>query len=107
MWAGQPVALVVAETAEAAADAVQLVQRDAEPLAPVIDLDVAVAPDADRARVGREVVPLEASAESQHAAVGAEPSNSPRTNRCPKRRQADRLPAWRCRGGASGERRGR
>ena len=27
-------------------------------------------PDADRARVGREVVPLEASAESQHAAVG-------------------------------------
>jgi CO/xanthine dehydrogenase Mo-binding subunit len=70
LWAGQPVALVVAETAEAAADAVQLVQVETEPLAPVIDLDAAVAPDADRARVGREVVPLEASAESQHAAVG-------------------------------------
>jgi CO/xanthine dehydrogenase Mo-binding subunit len=70
LWAGQPVALVVAETAEAAADAVQLVQVETEPLAPVIDLDVAIAPDADRARLGREVVPLEASAESQHAAVG-------------------------------------
>ena len=44
LWAGQPVALVVAETAEAAADAVQLVQVETEPLAPVIDLDAAVAP---------------------------------------------------------------
>ena len=70
LWAGQPVALVVAETAEAAADAVQLVQVETEPLAPVIDLDAAVAPEADRARLGREVAPLEASAESQHAAVG-------------------------------------
>ena len=41
-----------------------------EPLAPVIDLDAAVAPEADRARLGREVASLEASAESQHAAVG-------------------------------------
>jgi CO/xanthine dehydrogenase Mo-binding subunit len=70
LWAGQPVALVVAETAEAAADAVHLVNVATASLPAVTDLDRAVAPGADRARLGREVVPLEASAENQHAAVG-------------------------------------
>jgi CO/xanthine dehydrogenase Mo-binding subunit len=70
LWAGQPVALVVAETAEAAADAAGLVIVETTPLEPVLDLDRAVAPGAPRARLDRPVVALEASAESQHAAVG-------------------------------------
>jgi CO/xanthine dehydrogenase Mo-binding subunit len=70
LWAGQPVALVVAETTEAAADAAMLVLVETTPLPPVTDLDRAVEPGADRARFDRELIDLEASAESQHAAVG-------------------------------------
>ena len=70
LWAGQPVALVVAETAEAAADAADLVLVETKPLPPVTDLDRAILPGADRARLGRAVTAVEGSAESQHAAVG-------------------------------------
>ena len=70
LWAGQPVALVVAETAEAAADAAGLVLVETTPLPPVTDLDRAILPGADRARLGRAVTAVEGSAESQHAAVG-------------------------------------
>ena len=51
VFAGQPVALVVAETEAAAADAVALVEVDLEPLEPVIDLLAASQPDAPMARV--------------------------------------------------------
>jgi CO/xanthine dehydrogenase Mo-binding subunit len=51
VFAGQPVALVVAETETAAADAAELVQVDAEPLAAVIDVLAAIEPDAPLARV--------------------------------------------------------
>ena len=44
LWAGQPVALVVAETAEAAADAAALVLVETTLLDPVLDLDRAVDP---------------------------------------------------------------
>jgi CO/xanthine dehydrogenase Mo-binding subunit len=70
LWAGQPVALVVAETAEAAADAANLVFVETSPLVPVTDLDRAIAPDAERTRLDRPVVAVGGSAESQHAAVG-------------------------------------
>jgi CO/xanthine dehydrogenase Mo-binding subunit len=71
LWAGQPVALVVAETAEAAADAAPLVQVVTSPLEAVVDLDRAFAPGAARARLTRPVAKdSTASAESQHAAVG-------------------------------------
>jgi CO/xanthine dehydrogenase Mo-binding subunit len=70
LWAGQAVALVVAETPEAAADAVHLVHVETTPLPPVINLDTACEPGADRARMLHAPEVLEASAESQHAAVG-------------------------------------
>ena len=69
LWAGQPVALVVAETAEAAADAAELVLVETTPLPPVVDLDRAFVPDSPLARV-EEVDHAEATGESQHAAVG-------------------------------------
>ena len=71
LWAGQPVALVVAESPEAAADAAPLVSVETTALEAVVDLERAFAPGAPRARLAR---PVEAettgSAESQHAAVG-------------------------------------
>ena len=70
LWAGQPVALVVAETPEAAADAAALVVVESTPLEPVLDLDRAIAPGATRARIDRAATEAEASEESQHAAVG-------------------------------------
>jgi len=45
VWHGQPVAVVVAETATAAADAVGLVHVDYEPTPPVVDLDDAASPN--------------------------------------------------------------
>ena len=70
LWAGQPVALVVAETAEAAADAAALVVVETTSLEVVLDLDLAVEPGAARARIDRAVEAADASTESQHAAVG-------------------------------------
>lgn len=75
LFAGQPVALVVAETEEAAADAVGLVMVDAERLPVVVDILAAMAPDSPLARL----VPLlpddgaeGGSAKAAHAAVGGE-----------------------------------
>lgn len=45
LFAGQPVAVVVAESEAAAEDAAQLVWMDAEPLPAVIDLEKAIQPD--------------------------------------------------------------
>jgi CO/xanthine dehydrogenase Mo-binding subunit len=50
VFAGQPVALVVAETEAAAADGVDGVVVDLEPLEPVLDVEAAMAPGAPRAR---------------------------------------------------------
>src|SRR3954469_4496555 len=50
VFAGQPVALVVAETEAAAEDAVDAVIVDLEPLEAVLDLEAAMAPGAPRAR---------------------------------------------------------
>jgi CO/xanthine dehydrogenase Mo-binding subunit len=51
VFAGQPVALVVAVSETAAADAVGLVQVDAEPLEPAVDVLAAMAPDAPLVRI--------------------------------------------------------
>ncbi len=45
-WAGQPIALVVAETAAQARDAAGLVEVEIEPLPAVVDPEAALAPDA-------------------------------------------------------------
>ncbi len=50
VFAGQPVAMVVAESEAAAADGVDAVVVDLEPLEAVIDLEAAMAPGAPRAR---------------------------------------------------------
>lgn len=51
VYAGQPVALVVAESEALAEDATELVEVELEPLEPVLDLEAAAAPGAPRARV--------------------------------------------------------
>jgi CO/xanthine dehydrogenase Mo-binding subunit len=50
VFAGQPVAMVVARTEAAAADGVDQVIVDFEPLPPVLDVEAAMAPGAPRAR---------------------------------------------------------
>ena len=71
-FAGQPVALVVAETEAAAQDAVDQVVVDAEPLENVIDVEAAMVPGAPLARTTPIVPPDEdvEDARSVHAAVG-------------------------------------
>jgi CO/xanthine dehydrogenase Mo-binding subunit len=73
LFAGQPVALVVAETETAAADAAELVMVDAEPLPVVADLVGAMLSDSPLARL----VPMREDADAEggtakaaHAAVG-------------------------------------
>ena len=51
VFAGQPIALVVAETEAAAEDGSELVVVDYEPLPAVVDVEAAMAPDAALARV--------------------------------------------------------
>jgi CO/xanthine dehydrogenase Mo-binding subunit len=51
VFAGQPVALVVAESEAVAADAAELVVVDYEPLEPVLSLEEAIAPGSPLARV--------------------------------------------------------
>src|SRR6476661_4514877 len=51
VYAGQPVALVVAESEAAATDGVDLVMVDIEPLEAALDLETAMAPGAARARI--------------------------------------------------------
>ncbi len=70
VWAGQPVALVVAETPEAAADGATQVVVHTTPLEAVLDLALAIAPGAPRARVDQPDTEIGASTGSQHAAVG-------------------------------------
>lgn len=75
LFAGQPVALVVAETEEAAADAAGLVVVDAERLPAVVDVLAAMSVDSPLARL-EPLVPDEGaeggSAKAAHAAVGGE-----------------------------------
>jgi CO/xanthine dehydrogenase Mo-binding subunit len=71
LFAGQPVALVVAETESAAADAVDQVVVDLEPLPTVVDLVAAMALDSPPARlVSPEAERATGASMAVHAAVG-------------------------------------
>ncbi len=54
VWAGQPVALVIAESEAAAEDGAALVDVDAEPLEAVLDLEAAIADGAPAARLSEK-----------------------------------------------------
>jgi CO/xanthine dehydrogenase Mo-binding subunit len=69
VWAGQPVALVVAESEAAAEDGAALVDVDTEWLEPVLDLEAALADDAPAARLSAKAGEDE-SAASAHGGAG-------------------------------------
>src|SRR3954451_20960290 len=69
VWSGQPVAIVVAETAAAATDGVDEVIVETEPLEPAVDLQSAMAPGAARARQPRTQAAASDVADA-HAAAG-------------------------------------
>jgi len=68
LFAGQPVALVVAESEGAAEDGAELVVVETESLPAVVDLGYAIKPDAPRARMHEETE--ESDIGSEHADVG-------------------------------------
>jgi CO/xanthine dehydrogenase Mo-binding subunit len=71
VYAGQPVALVVAETEAIAEDGAQLVGVELEPLEPVLDLVDAAQPGAPRARLGTVTTGDDLDIGDAHAAVAA------------------------------------
>ncbi|HLJ03499.1 MAG TPA: xanthine dehydrogenase family protein molybdopterin-binding subunit [Solirubrobacteraceae bacterium] len=71
VYAGEPVAVVVAESEHVAADAIELVAVELEPLEAVVDLEAAARPGAPLARVHRETGAGSDVADA-HAAVSAE-----------------------------------
>jgi CO/xanthine dehydrogenase Mo-binding subunit len=71
VYAGQPVAMVVAETEAIAEDATQLVAVELEPLEPVLDLLKAAQPGAERARVDVADAGGDSGLGDAHAAVAA------------------------------------
>src|SRR5207245_2517242 len=70
-YSGQPVALVIAENEAAAADAVELVDVELEPLEPVLDLEAAWRRDSPLARVKPRRVGEQSELADTHAAVSA------------------------------------
>jgi CO/xanthine dehydrogenase Mo-binding subunit len=74
VFAGQPVAMVIAESESIAEDAVGLVTIDAEPLPTVLDPEAAMAPESPLARLVPLVdhIDLGGDAKQAHAAVGGE-----------------------------------
>jgi CO/xanthine dehydrogenase Mo-binding subunit len=71
VYSGQPVALVIAESEAAAADAVELVEIELEALEPVLDLDAAWRRGAPRARVKPRQGGEGGDLADAHAAVSA------------------------------------
>jgi len=71
MYAGQPIAIVVAETEAIAADAVELIDVDLEHLDAVVDLEAAVRPNSPRARVYAAEQGEGSDISDAHAAVAA------------------------------------
>lgn len=71
VYAGQPVALVVAETEAAAHDAAQLVELELEPLEPVLDIEAAAIPGAPIARLRATTGGENSELSDAHAAVAA------------------------------------
>ncbi len=71
VYAGQPVAIVVAETEAIAEDAAQLVEVELHPLEPVMDVEAAAAPGAPRARAVEAEAGEGSDIGDAHAAVAA------------------------------------
>jgi CO/xanthine dehydrogenase Mo-binding subunit len=71
VFAGQPVALVVAESEAQAEDAASLVDVQLDPLEPVVDLEAAARPGAPRARVVQASTDEGSDIGDAHAAVAA------------------------------------
>jgi CO/xanthine dehydrogenase Mo-binding subunit len=71
VYAGQPVALVVAETEAIAEDASQVVEVELEPLEPVLDIEAAARPGAPPARVRTADAGEGSDIGDAHAAVAA------------------------------------
>lgn len=71
VYAGQPVALVVAESEALAEDGAQLVEVDLEPLEVVLDVEAAAQPGAPLARVAAPVAGEGSDIGDAHAAVAA------------------------------------
>lgn len=71
VYAGQPVALVVAETEALAEDGAELVEVELERLEPVLDLEAAARPGAPRARVKPSTGGDGGDLSDAHAAVSA------------------------------------
>jgi CO/xanthine dehydrogenase Mo-binding subunit len=71
VYAGQPVALVVAESEALAQDGAELVEVELEPLEPVLDLEAAARPGAPRARVMVRAQGAGSDLGDAHAAVSA------------------------------------
>jgi CO/xanthine dehydrogenase Mo-binding subunit len=76
VFAGQPVALVVAETEAAAADAVTLVAVDLEPLAPVLDVVTAARDGSPLARIDRSAAGPAVGAEHRSADPDEDPGDA-------------------------------
>jgi CO/xanthine dehydrogenase Mo-binding subunit len=71
VYAGQPVALVVAQTEAQAEDAASLVDVQLDPLEPVVELEAAARPGAPRARVVEAAADEGSDIADAHAAVAA------------------------------------
>jgi CO/xanthine dehydrogenase Mo-binding subunit len=72
VYAGQPVAMVVADTEAIATDALELIELELEPLEPVLDLEQAARAGASRARVKPAQDTHDSDLSDAHAAVSAE-----------------------------------
>ena len=71
LYAGQPVAIAVAETEALAADAIELIEVELEPVEAVIDVEGAVLPGAVRARLHTADEDDDGDLGDAHAAVAA------------------------------------
>jgi CO/xanthine dehydrogenase Mo-binding subunit len=71
IYAGQPVAIVVAESEALAEDGVELVEVELEPLEPVLELEAATPPGAPRARVKTSDEGAGSDLGDAHASVSA------------------------------------
>jgi CO/xanthine dehydrogenase Mo-binding subunit len=71
IYAGQPVAIVVADSEALAEDGVELVEAELEPLEPVLELEAATRPGAPRARLKRSADAAGSDLGDAHASVSA------------------------------------
>jgi CO/xanthine dehydrogenase Mo-binding subunit len=71
VYAGQPIAIVVAETEALAADAIELIEVELEHLEAVVDLEAAVQPGAPKARIHTATEGEGSDISDAHAAVSA------------------------------------